>query len=235
MVEAYLLLTLGFRVINTVHLHAPSRNKRTCSNSNSLNDRGWAKKKGKQNDRQNDRAWAKKKMEKPKWSPKMIAHQNDREFFFHDYVDQIPRLCTIILVGIVCRSAGWHSTALVLSTSPQSTVTRLSIFEIRILKNSGVKFVSNGDTLAVGWCKRIFKKKTSNFIGGFWFHNGSGWVQKYQKLMNYNLFKTSKIIQIEQVSVELQSPTAQKYTFDTKITTRYERIFKLKHCPRPRF
>ena len=32
----------------------------------------------------------------------MIAHQNDREFFFHDYVDQIPRLCSIILVGNVC-------------------------------------------------------------------------------------------------------------------------------------
>ena len=45
-----------------------------------------AKKNEKQNDRQNDRAWAKKKWKKTKWSPKMIAHQNDREFFFHDYV-----------------------------------------------------------------------------------------------------------------------------------------------------
>ena len=37
-----------------------------------------------QNDRQNDRVWAGEKMKKPKWSRKMIARQNDREFFFHD-------------------------------------------------------------------------------------------------------------------------------------------------------
>ena len=36
-----------------------------------------------QNDRQNDRGWAKKN-EKTKWTRKMIARQNDREFFFHD-------------------------------------------------------------------------------------------------------------------------------------------------------